>query len=66
MNPQTIEQANTDDEEEAGTPNDQRNCRSSCSVVRRAVQHRTDEKDFSCENMVIELLDAKKQVSIDT
>lgn len=73
MNPQTIERANTDDEEENSeaplAPPSNKEIVEALSILRRAVQHRADERGFeehySYENMVMELLDAKKQTSID-
>ena len=73
MNSQTIEQANTDDEEENSeaplAPPSNKEIVEALSILRRAVQHRADERGFeehySYENMVMELLDAKKQTSID-
>jgi len=72
MNPQTIEQADTEDKEENSKapipPIKYRNCRRS-SVPRRAVQHRADEKGFeqhySYETMVMKLLDSKQQATIN-
>ena len=74
MNHQTIEQANTDDEEENSetplAPPSNKEIVEALSVLKRAVQYRADEigfeQHYSYENMVMELLDAKKQTSIHT
>lgn len=66
MNPQTIEQANADNEEENSEAPlaypTSKEIVEAFRVLRRVVQYR--EKDFeqhySYENMVMELLDAKK------
>jgi len=71
---QTIEQANTDHEEENSetplAPPSRKDILEALNVLRRLVQHHADKKGFeqhySYVNMVMELLDAKKQTSIDT
>lgn len=70
LNIQKIEQANTDDEEENSeaplAPPLNKEIAEALSVLRRAVQYHADEigfeQHYSFENMVIELLDAKKKL----
>ncbi|KAL4127580.1 hypothetical protein QTP88_011747 [Uroleucon formosanum] len=69
MNPQTIERANTDDEEENSeaplAPPSNKEIVEALSILRRAVQHRADERGFeehySYENMVMDRLDRSSE-----